>query len=86
MDYNIIKEQLLEYIKTPTVLVTKDNVPYEFNANGGSINRLKQRRYNKNIPLYLYKFLVDNNITKTQLMEFSSGLFLNYIEMSKIYI
>lgn len=79
-----IKKQLIEYISTPTVLVNKDDVPYEF-KKGGSINRLKRRRNNKDIPLELYSFVVENNISKNQLREFASGLFLNYVETTKIY-
>ena len=85
MEYNEkIKKQLIEYISTPTVLVNKDDVPYEF-KKGGSINRLKRRRNNKDIPLELYSFVVENNISKNQLREFASGLFLNYVETTKIY-
>lgn len=85
MEYNdTIKKQLTEYIGTPAVLMNKDDVPYEYKKNG-SINRLKRRRNNEDIPLQLYSFIVAKNISKNQLREFASGLFLNYIETSKIY-
>lgn len=85
MEYNdIIKKQLIEYISTPAVLMNKDDVPYEFKKSG-SINRLKRRRNNDDIPLQLYAFVVSKNISKNQLREFASGLFLNYIETSNIY-
>lgn len=80
-----IKDQLYDYIKTPAVLMDKNEVPYEFRESG-SINRLKRRRNNNDIPLELYTFIISNNITKNQLREFASGLFLNYVETSKIYI
>lgn len=83
---NIIKKQLMDYIKQPTVLMTKDGAPYEY-KKGGSINRLKRRRINdENIPLELYSFILANNISKTQLQEFASGLILNYAEIKNIYI
>ena len=86
MQYNdTIKEQLVELIKEPAVLMTKDEVPYEF-MKSGSINRLKRRRDCSNIPFELYSFIVSNNISKNQLREFASGLFLNYIETSNIYV
>lgn len=85
MEYNdTIKKQLIEYISTPAVLMNKDDVPYEFKKSG-SINRLKRRRNNDDIPLQLYAFVVSKNISKNQLREFASGLFLNYIETSNIY-
>jgi len=85
MQYNdIIKNQLVEYIHTPAVLMDKNDVPYEY-KDGGSINRLKRRRNNDDIPLELYSFILSNNISKNQLREFASGLFLNYIETSSIY-
>lgn len=85
MEYNeIIKKQLIDYIYTPAVLMNKDDVPYEY-KKGGSINRLKRRRNNENIPIQLYSFIIAKNISKNQLREFASGLFLNYIETSKIY-
>jgi len=83
--YNeVIKEQLNEYIKEPAVLMDKNGVPYEFTQNV-SINRLKQRRNNEDIPLELYSFIISNGIAKNQLREFGSGLFLNYVETNKIY-
>lgn len=85
MKYNdVIKNQLIEYISTPAVLVNKDDVPYEY-KKGGSINRLKRRRNNTDIPIQLYAFVLSENISKNQLREFASGLFLNYIETSNIY-
>lgn len=85
MEYNeTIKKQLEEFIATPAVLVNKDDVPYEY-KKGGSINRLKRRRNNYDIPLQLYSFAISKNVTKNQLREFASGLFLNYIETSNIY-
>ena len=87
MEYNeTIKKQLENYIKQPTVLVSKDDVPYEYRKEG-SINRLKRRRYNDelNIPLQLYSFLVSNNVSKNKFREFASGLFLNYIELDSTY-
>lgn len=88
MEYNdTIKAQLNEYIKTPAVLVTKDDVPYEYKRKTASVNRLKRRRCDDvDIPLQLYSFLVTHNITRNQLREFASGLFLNYIETSSNYI
>jgi hypothetical protein len=85
MEYNnIIKKQLMDYIKQPAILVNKDDVPYEY-RDGGSVARLKRRRANVDIPYQLYEFIVENNITRNQLREFGSGLFLNYVETSKIY-
>lgn len=85
LEYNeTIKEQLIEYISTPAVLMTKDEIPYEYKQTG-SINRLKRRRNNKDIPLQLYAFVISRNISKNELREFASGLFLNYIETSNIY-
>ena len=79
-----IKTELIEYIHNPAVLMTKDEVPYEYKTSG-SINRLKRRRVTKDIPLNLYSFVVLNNIPKNQLREFASGLFLNYVETQNIY-
>ena len=79
-----IRDQLIEYISTPTVLVTKDDIPYEFKQNG-SVNRLKRRRYNDEIPLQLYSFICHNDVSKSQMQEFASGLFLNYIDTTSIY-
>ena len=85
MEYNQkIHDQLNEFIKNPTVLVTKDDIPYEFKSTG-SVARLKRRRYVEKIPFQLISFVMVNNISKNQLREFASGLFLNYVEMSKIY-
>lgn len=85
MKYNqIIKNQLINYITTPAVLMDKNDIPYEY-RNGGSINRLKRRRNNDDIPLELYSFILANNIPLNQLREFASGLFLNYVETSSIY-
>ena len=85
MEYNeIIRDQLIEYIKQPTVLVNKEDVPYEF-KDSGSVNRLKRRRMEDDIPLQLYSFVLSNHVTKNQLREFSSGLFLNYINTTGIY-
>lgn len=79
-----IKNQLIDYISTPTVLVTKEDVPYEF-KQGGSINRLKRRRYNDEIPMQLYAFICNNDVSKYQMQEFASGLFLNYINNTSLY-
>lgn len=85
MEYNeIVHNQLNDYIKNPTVLVTKDDVPYEFKT-GGSVTRLKRRRYVKDIPFQLISFAMINHVQKNQLQEFASGLFLNYVEITKIY-
>ena len=81
----IIRNQLLDYIKTPAVLMDKNDVPYEYNKNC-SINRLKRRRNKEDIPIELYTFILTNGISKNQLREFASGLFLNYIETSSIYM
>lgn len=80
-----IQQQLESYIENPAVLVTKDDIPYEYKS-AGSVNRLKKRRYNEDVPLQLYAFVVLNGITKNQLKEFASGLFLNYVETSRIYM
>lgn len=86
MDYNEnIKKQLEKYIEEPTILMFKDERPYEYKESG-SINRLKRRRMEDvDIPLQLYSFIVMNNISKNQLREFASGLFLNYIELANTY-
>ena len=86
MEYDeTIKEQLENYIKEPAILMSKDNIPYEYKKEG-SINRLKRRRSEDiEIPLQLYSFLVSNNVSINQFREFASGLFLNYIEMDSIY-
>ena len=86
MEYDeTIKEQLENYIKEPAILMSKDNIPYEYKKEG-SINRLKRRRSEEiEIPLQLYSFLVSNNVSINQFREFASGLFLNYIEMDSIY-
>ena len=86
MEFNeTIKQQLLDYIKTPTVLMNRDGGPYEFKTSG-SINRLKRRRDKEDIPLELYSFIISNGVSKNQLREFASGLFLNYVETSNIYV
>lgn len=79
-----IKGQLLEYISNPAVLVDKNDAPYEY-REGGSINRLKRRRQNKDMPLELFSFVIESGIAKTQIQEFASGCILNYVETSKIY-
>lgn len=85
MEYNSeVERQLKEFIRTPAVLVDKNDVPYEFRETG-SVNRLKRRRYTDNIPLELYFFVLSNNIPKNQLMEFASGIFLNYVDSLAIY-
>lgn len=85
MKYNdVIHDQIIEYIATPAVLMTKEEIPYEYKT-GGSIQRLKRRRNNKEIPLQLYSFILSSGIPKNQLREFASGLFLNYVETTNIY-
>lgn len=79
-----IKEQLIDYISVPAVLVDKNDVPYEFRGSGG-LSRLKRRRESNEIPLELFTFAIENGVTRDQMREFASGLFLNYVEMSKIY-
>lgn len=81
-----VKEQLTDYIQTPAVLMSREEEPYEYREKDSSVNRLKSRRLEQDIPYQLYTFLVENGITKNQLREFASGLFLNYIETSKIYV
>lgn len=84
MKYNeTIEKSLVEYIKTPAILVDKNNVPYEYRQSG-SITRLKRRRFNT-VSINLYAFLLDNKISKNTLSEFASGNFLNYVEMNNIY-
>ncbi len=85
MDYERVQPQLLELIKNPTVLVDKDNVPPEF-RDGGSLNRLKRRRFGCQIPLELYQFAMQHELTKEHMMEFTSGLILNYASTSSIYV
>lgn len=80
-----IRDQLVDYIQHPAVLMTVQEEPYEYRQEGSSINRLKRRRIHNDIPLQLYSFLLENGISKNQLREFASGLFLNYCETSKIY-
>lgn len=80
-----VREQLMEYIQNPAVLMTAQEEPYEFQQNEGSINRLKRRRVCDDIPLTLYSFLLENGINKNQLREFASGLFLNYCDTISIY-
>ena len=80
-----VRNQLMEYIKTPAVLMSPDEEPYEYRKVNGSINRLKRRRMDNDIPYQLYTFLLENGISKNQLREFASGLFLNYVETVKIY-
>lgn len=80
-----IRDQLSQYIQNPAILMTAQEEPYEFQPNEGSINRLKRRRVCDDIALTLYSFLLENEISKNQLREFASGLFLNYCQTVSIY-
>lgn len=82
-----IKWQLTAYVKNPAVLMSITEEPYEYRAANGSISRLKRRRLpDIEISYQLYTFLLENGISKNQLREFGSGLFLNWIETNKIYV
>lgn len=82
INYDDIESELKEYVKNPTILVNRDDVPYEFQD---AKSRLKRRRYDVKIPYKLYMFMVQNHIDKNILSEFASGLFLNYISIKNIY-
>jgi hypothetical protein len=87
MNWNdTIREQLSEYILNPAVVMSPDEEPYEYRENNGSINRFKRRRCADEIPYQLFTFLLERGISKNQLREFGSGLFLNYVETTKIYV
>lgn len=83
-----VSEQLEEFIKIPTVLVTKQDEPYEFKETGSS-KRFRGRRYLKEdqeIPFELYGLVIQEGVAITKLMEFSSGVFLNYVNQRGIYL
>lgn len=80
-----VRAQLTEYIAVPTVLQTDDGTPYEYSEHAYSPRKLKRRRVNRDIPLELFSFLLENDVDPMCLREFSSGLFLNYVEIDKIY-
>jgi hypothetical protein len=82
---DIVEKQLKAYIKVPAVLVTKENIPYEFKEGKVNNGKLRSRRFVDQIPLNLYYFIVSYNINLVALQEFASGLFLNYIEKERIY-
>lgn len=81
-----VKQQLDEYIKNPAVVMGPGEEPYEYRQTNSSYNRLKRRRVTGEVPFLLYSFVLENEISKTQLREFASGLFLNYVETCKIYV
>lgn len=82
-----VKDQLTAYVQNPAVLMSVDEEPYEYRENNGSFNRLKRRRMKDiEIPYSLYTFLLANGIPKNQLREFASGLFLNYVDTTSIYV
>lgn len=81
-----IKKQLEELISEPAVLMSRQEEPYEYREVEGSKARFKRKRHIENMPFKLYNFVVQNNIEKNQLREFASGLFLNYIDTSSIYM
>lgn len=86
MEYNnSVQKDLLEYIKTPGVLMTNNEIPYEY-RKVGSLSRMKVRR-NSIIPVNLYAFLLthSNEIELNDLREFGGGLILNYISRKGIY-
>lgn len=82
INYDSIEDELQEYIKNPTVLVNRDDIPYEYQQ---SRSRLKYRRYGIPIPCKLYMFMVQNHISKLLLSEFASGFFLDYIKLKNNY-
>lgn len=81
-----IKAQLSEYILNPAVVMSQAEEPYEYREVNGSINRFKRRRVSDDIPYHLYAFILENGISRNQLREFGSGLFLNYVEATGIYV
>lgn len=78
-----VHEQLIDFIKNPTVLTDKDGVPLEY-------SNYRRTRYIRDIkkdsiPYDLYKFILDNDVEKKHLEEFGSGVFLNFVSSNKIY-
>lgn len=83
-----VSEQLEEFIKNPTVLVTNRDEPYEFKETGSS-KRFRCRRYllnGKQIPFELYSLILEEDVPIVKLMEFSSGIFLNYVANRGVYL
>lgn len=83
-----ISSQLEDFIKIPTVLVTKQDEPYEFKETGSS-KRFRCRRYlpkDKQIPIELFNLIINQDVPITKLMEFSSGIFLNYVSQRSTYL
>lgn len=82
----VIKQQLEDYIQNPAVLMTSEEVPYEYRQTESSVNRLKRRRVETDIPYQLYSFIIESQVSLEQLREFASGLFLNYANTTGIYV
>lgn len=78
-----IHEQLIDFIKNPTVLTDKEGVPLEYS----NYRRTKYVREipKDSIPFDLYRFILNNNVEKKHLEEFGSGVFLNFISSNKTY-
>lgn len=83
----IIKQQLDDLVKIPTVTVTKDNIPYECKESGSS-QRFRSRRFfgpSQGLPFELYQYVLENDVSMVKVMEFSSGVFMNYVDSHSIY-
>jgi len=81
-----VKQELTDYLMNPAVLVSAEGEPYEFRERAGSWNRLHARRPEGIIIGYhLFTLLLEGGIDQRDLMEFGSGLFLNWVSRNSIY-
>lgn len=84
MEYtNEVHEQLIEFIKNPTVLTDKEGVPLEYST----YRRTRYIRHieKDSIPYDLFRFILDHEVEKKHLEEFGSGVFLNFVSTNKTY-
>ena len=78
-----VHEQLIEFIKNPTVLTDKEGVPLEYST----YRRTRYIRHieKDSIPYDLFRFILDHEVEKKHLEEFGSGVFLNFVSTNKTY-
>lgn len=77
---NQIEKDIEEFIKTPAILVTKDDKPYEYKEREQTHHYTYYNRQNCKLSKNLINFLVSKNYDLKVLTKFKSGCFGNYAE------
>lgn len=78
-----VHQQLVEFIKNPTVLTDKEGVPLEYSNYRRT--RYKREIETDSIPYDLFSFILNNEVERKHLEEFGSGVFLNFVSTNKTY-